>query len=49
MSDMEQEEKDMFLADLGLTESGLNRIIKHFLILDEPTNQLDIAMTEWLE
>ena len=28
ISDMEQEDKDMFLAELNLTESGLDRIIK---------------------
>ncbi len=28
ISDMEKEEKEMFLADLGLEESGLNRIIR---------------------
>lgn len=28
IADMEQEDKEMFLADMGLKESGLNRIIK---------------------
>jgi len=28
ISDMDAEDKEMFLSDLGLTESGLNRIIK---------------------
>lgn len=28
MSGMDEEEKDMFLSDLGLSESGLNRLIK---------------------